>query len=314
VAVEVAIKLALQYWQACGRPNKHKLLTVRSGYHGDTFLAMSVCDPVTGMHGLFRDVLPKQYFAEAPACAYAEPWQEHFIEDFTRKLVDHHAHIAAVVLEPIVQGTGGMRFYSPVYLQRVRALCDAYDVLLIADEIATGFGRTGRMFGVEHSQISPDIMCLGKALTGGYMTLAATLCTDAVSTTIDSAPPHAFMHGPTFMANPLACAIACASIELLTSSSWQHKVGCIEAQLRTELARCASLPQVREVRTLGAIGVVELHEPVDMRVVQPAFVERGVWIRPFGKLVYTMPPYIIDPAGLSQITNAIWDVVAHRCT
>ena len=309
VSVEVAMKMAFQYWHAKGHPDKYRLLTVRSGYHGDTFAAMSVCDPVNGMHHKFKNILQGHYFAPRPETRFGDRFDESAIEEFKDLLRRHHQTIAAVILEPIVQGTGGMRFYSPDYLRRVRELCDEFDVLLIFDEIATGFGRTGEMFAANHAHISPDIMCVGKALTGGYMTLAATLASDKVCDGIAQDHAGVLMHGPTFMANPLACAVAIASIRLLLSQDWQRKIHAIEHQLHLELKPLIDTPTVEDVRVLGAIGVVEMKEPVNVAEIQQQFVDRGVWIRPFGRLIYLMPPYIIDPEDLSRLTGAIADVV-----
>ena len=310
VSVEVAMKMAMQYWHARSCPATQRFLTIRGGYHGDTLGAMSVCDPVTGMHSLFNEVLAQQLFVDMPASCFGEPAAAADLAALEQTLAEHAEHVAAVIMEPIVQGAGGMRFYSAGYLERVRELCDAHSVLLILDEIATGFGRTGKLFACEHATISPDIMCVGKALTGGYLTLAATLTTTAVSETISQGEPGVFMHGPTFMANPLACAAGLASIGLLLDSPWQSRVAAIEAGLRAGLESCRKLDAVADVRVLGAIGVVELHAPVDMRRVQPRFVELGVWVRPFGRLVYLMPPFVVDADDLARLTDAVAIVVS----
>ncbi|MGF1723849.1 adenosylmethionine--8-amino-7-oxononanoate transaminase [Photobacterium nomapromontoriensis] len=304
VAVEVALKMALQYWHAKGEP-RSKFLTVKHGYHGDTFAAMSVTDPNNSMHSLYKGFLPEHIFADSPQCGFFDQWQESDLDDFRQQLDTHTNDIAAVIIEPIVQGAGGMRIYHPMYLKRVRELCDQHEILLIADEIATGFGRTGKLFACEHAGISPDILCVGKALTGGYMTLSATLATTHVANTVCSGTAGCFMHGPTFMGNPLACAVANASLDLLASGNWQHQVNSIEKQLAASLPEIEKLEKVKHVRWLGAIGVVELHEPVNMIEIQKSFVDSGVWIRPFGTLVYIMPPFIINQQELSQLISAI---------
>ena len=304
VSVEVAIKLAFQYWISAGQPQKKRLLSLRKGYHGDTFAAMSVCDPVTGMHQLFEQVLPQQLFVTEPLTPFGADCPDSELDELRRTLEQQHHEIAALILEPIVQGAGRMYFYSARYLREARRLCDEFDVLLIADEIATGFGRSGKLFACEHAGISPDILCLGKTLTGGYLTLAATLCSSRIADQI-SHNGGVFMHGPTYMGNPLACAVAVASIRLLLESGWQQRIAAIESQLRSELAPCRDFPTVQAVRVLGGIGVVELKDPVDMASAQRHFVENGVWIRPFGRLAYLMPPYCIAPADLSRLTQVL---------
>lgn len=309
VAVEVAIKMAIQYWHARHLPEKHKLVTLRGGYHGDTFGAMSVCDPVTGMHEIFTHITPKHFFVPRPQCRFEEAWNDDDIKPLAELLAANHQHIAALILEPIVQGAGGMWFYSPQYLKQARELCDTYDVLLIADEIATGFGRTGKMFACEHSGVTADILCLGKALTGGYLSLAATLTTRHIGETISAGGAGCFMHGPTFMGNPLACRIACESIDLLLESPWQERVLAIEGRLQAGLAPCRDLAPVKDVRVLGAIGVVELHEIPDHRALQQQFVDKLVWIRPFSRLVYIMPAYIIAEDDLDFLIAKMVEVL-----
>jgi len=301
VSVEVAVKMALQYWRSAGRPAKHRLMTWRGGYHGDTFTPMSVCDPDGGMHSLWRDVLAKQVFAP-PVPADYDP---EYVAAFEAQLATHADELAALIVEPVVQGAGGMRFHDPRYLVDLRAICDRHDVLLIFDEIATGFGRTGELFAADHAGVSPDIMCVGKALTGGYITLAATLCTAAIAETISGGEAGALMHGPTFMANALACAVAVASVELLLSQDWKSRVAEIGAGLAAGLEPARALPGVADVRVCGAIGVIEMHRPVDMRVATAVALDHGVWLRPFRTLVYVMPPFICTPEEIDQITSAM---------
>ena len=310
VAVEVAIKMAMQYRAARGESERNRLLTIRGGYHGDTFGAMAVCDPVTGMHGLFTHVLPEHVFVPRPEARFDAEWPEDGMAALSAALETHGNGLTALILEPIVQGAGGMWFYHPRFLAEARRLCDQHGLLLIADEIATGFGRSGRLFACEHAGVVPDILCLGKALTGGYMTLAATLTNDRVARTICTGEPGVFMHGPTFTANPLACACARASIELLLEADWAANIARIERGLDAGLSPLRGLAEVADVRVLGAIGVVELREPVDMHRMPHAFVERGVWVRPFGRLVYVMPPYVIEDDELEHLCAAIVDVVS----
>ena len=314
VSVEVAMKMAIQYQHAKGKPEKNKFMTIKNGYHGDTTGAMSVCDPENGMHHLFSDFLPKHFFASQPKKRFGEKCTDEDLQELTQFFHQHADQCAAFILEPIVQGAGGMWFYSADYLAKIRALCDQYNLLLIADEIATGFGRTGKLFACEHALISPDIMCIGKALTGGYLSLAATLCTTEVATEISNGEAGVFMHGPTFMGNPMACTIAYKSIELLLDSNWSQKVGSIEDQLISEFEKARALSSVKDVRVLGAIGVIELHNPAVVPDAQKFFVKKGVWIRPFRNLIYIMPPYIIEQKDLSSITEAMVDYCSSLST
>ncbi|GAP75130.1 adenosylmethionine--8-amino-7-oxononanoate transaminase [Pseudoalteromonas sp. CO325X] len=309
VSVEVAIKMAVQYWYSQGHKQKHKLMTPQKGYHGDTFAAMSVCDPVNSMHSMYRGFLPEQIFVPPPRSRFNEHFdaeEAHTLEQYFAK---HHHEVAAFIIEPIVQNAGGMNFYHPDYLKTVRQLCDRYEILLICDEIATGFGRTGTLFAVEHADITPDIMCVGKALTGGYMTLAATLTTSHVARGICEGEAGVLMHGPTFMGNPLACAVANKSLELLLDNNWHGQIKDIHHWLGA-LERCRELAAVVDVRRLGAIGVVELNSAVDVAKIQQFFVSQGVWIRPFGKLIYLMPPFVSSESDIQRLATAIYDAIA----
>lgn len=297
--------MAFQYWQSKGVNTKNRLMTVKNGYHGDTFAAMSVCDPVTGMHQIFDKVLMKNIFAPQPQCDFNNDWDESCIDELSLLFEQHHTEVAAFIIEPIVQGTGGMNFYHPEYLKACRQLCDQYDILLICDEIATGLGRTGKLFASNWADISPDIMCLGKTLTGGYLTLAATLTTEHIANTISDGEAGCFMHGPTYMGNPLACAVANASIDLLISSDWQTTVTQIEQHLTKLILPLANHSRVEATRVLGTIGVVEVKQNVNVATIQKRFVELGVWIRPFGRLIYIMPPLIIKANELAQLAKAI---------
>ncbi|AWY01801.1 adenosylmethionine--8-amino-7-oxononanoate transaminase [Marinomonas primoryensis] len=311
VSVEVALKMAIQYWNTQGKPDKQFFVSPKSGYHGDTFAAMSVCDPDNGMHNLFSAALTQQLFVSPPPTGFHEPIKTEYLDEIRKVLQKNHQRLAGFIIEPIVQNAGGMRFYNPEYLNQIRVLCDEFDILLIFDEIATGFGRTGKLFATDHTNICPDIMCVGKALTGGYMTLAATLTNNKVALGI-SANDGVFMHGPTFMGNPLACAAANASLSLLSEYNIPEKITQLETWMREALAPCTHLEQVKEIRCLGGIGVVELKNAVNLHEIQPKFVELGVWIRPFGKLIYLMPPYVITKEQIQTLGNAIYHVISEE--
>jgi len=306
ISVEVGMKMAIQFWQAKNQPKKRKMLSLRGGYHGDTFAAMSVCDPITGMHQIFSDAVLKQHFTDRPTCRFDQDLDERSLISLEESFKVYHEELAAITLEPIVQGAGGMWFYHPSYLKRVRELCDEYDVLLIADEIATGFGRTGKLFACHWADIEPDILCVGKALTGGYLSLAATLTTPAIAHGI-SENGGVFMHGPTFMGNPLACSVALASLKLLAKSNWQQSIQNIESVMRESLSSIRGLTCVKDVRILGGIGVIEMQEPINVAESQRFFIDKGVWVRPFGRLLYIMPPYIISESDLRTLCNALTD-------
>jgi len=310
VAVEVAIKMALQYWHSKAQANKNRMLTIRNGYHGDTFGAMAVCDPINGMHSLFASVLPQHYFVNAPPMGFDRALQDGDLTELEDKMCDHQNEIAALILEPIVQGAGGMRFYSPQWLKGAADLCKQYNILLIADEIATGFGRSGALFACDHAQVQPDIMCLGKAITGGTMSFAATLTTEEIATSISRGEASCFMHGPTFMANPLACAVANASLDLLEHSDWKGQVRGLNEGLNRLLQPAKLLVYVEDVRVLGAIGVIQVTQAVDLGIIQKMFVAEGIWVRPFGKLVYVMPPYVMSPEDLTLLCNGMLRVLA----